>query len=77
MNGTKREPDEMILLPYSVYKGKKWFWDIHRFSAQCAYCLFIQSMKSVRESDEPCSLVIGLLIIEESHSDLCPQKGTS
>lgn len=62
---------------YTKLNGKKWFWRPADVQLQCAYCLFVQPITVVRETEgDKTSIVTGFKIAKqgEIHHEDCPQQ---
>lgn len=60
-------------LDYFILNGKKWLFFSKSFSLQCAYCIWLQSHKIIRNKE---GLVIGVDVNpqDEQHAFDCKQK---
>ncbi len=66
--------NQLIAIPknrYSIIKGRKFFFTSNDLGIQCAYCLYKQETKFVRDKN---GLIIGVDIEVEAHSSGCYQE---
>lgn len=70
-NGQSRVSLKHIPLEYAEIDGKKWFVIGVGEKIQCAYCLYMQDLRIVRDDT---GLVTHQEVTRESHNLTCPQK---